>query len=75
MDQKKVTSVKGLDYTRVMRQGLTTNLFSWQGNVDYRKSALDYTTLGRAFRKNFLLKKIPFLFINTMIMKTISSCC
>ena len=41
--------VRDLDFTRLVRQGLTTNPLSWQGNVDYRKSALDYDTLGRAF--------------------------
>ena len=41
--------VRDLEYTRLMRQGWTTNQLSWKGNVDYRKSALYFTTLGRAF--------------------------
>ena len=41
-----------------MRQGLKTNPLSWQGNVDYIKIALDYATLGRAFRNFFSLQNI-----------------
>ena len=50
--------VRDLDYTRLTRQGLTTNALGWQGNVDYRKSALDYATLGRAFRNSFPFEDI-----------------
>ena len=53
--------VRDLDFTRLVRQGLTTNPLSWQGNVDYRKSALYYATLGRAFRHCFSLQKKPFI--------------
>ena len=49
--------VRDLDYTRLMRQGLTTNMLSWQGNFDYRKSAIDYANLWRAFRNYFSLKQ------------------
>ena len=42
-------AVRYLDYTRLMRQGLMTNMLSWQDKVYYRKSALDYATLGRTF--------------------------
>ena len=51
--------VRDLDYKRLIRQGSTTNQLSWQGNVDYRKSALDYVTLGRACRKCFFPKCFP----------------
>ena len=64
---------RDLDYTRLMRQGSTTNPLSWQGNVDYRKIALDYATLGRAFRNCFTFENVSLAFINTMIVKTISS--
>ena len=47
------TGVRDLDYTRLMRKVPTTNLLNWQGNVDYRKSALDYANLGCAFRNCF----------------------
>ena len=66
-------SVIDLDYTRLMRQGLMTNPLVWQGKVDYRKSALDYATLGRAFWNFFLYKTFSRVFINTMIVKTFSS--
>ena len=46
-------------YTRLTRQGSKNNPLSWQGNVDYRKRALDYATLERAFRKKNLLKMFP----------------
>ena len=65
--------VRDLDYTRLMIQGSTTNHLSWKGNIDYRKSALDYTTLGRAFRNRFSFQNVFRVFINTMILKTISS--
>ena len=35
-----------------------TNPLCWQGNVDYRKSALYYTTLGRAFGKSFPFENV-----------------
>ena len=56
-----------------MIQGSNTNLLIWKGNVDYRKIALDYATLGRAFRNFFSLQTFSCLFINTMIVKTINS--
>ena len=46
---RTMPSVIELYYTRLMIQGLTTNPLVWQGKVDYRKIALDYATLGRAF--------------------------
>ena len=52
------TGVRDLDYTRLMKQGSTTNPLSWQGNVDYRKSALYYATLGRGFRNCFSFQNI-----------------
>ena len=48
-----MSHVRDLDYPRLMRQGSTTNPLIWQVNVDYRKSALDYATLGRVFRNCF----------------------
>ena len=51
-------SVRDPDYTRLMRQCSTTNPLSWQGNVDYRKSAFDYATLGRAFRNCFSFQNV-----------------
>ena len=56
-----------------MRQGFTTNPLSWKGNVDFRKIVLDYATLGRAFRNCFPYNFFPRVFINTIIVKTISS--
>ena len=50
--------VRDLDYKRLMRQGLTTKPSIWQGNIDYRKIALDYATLGRAFRNYFSLQNV-----------------
>ena len=50
--------VRDLDYTRLTRQGSTTSPLSWQGNVDYRKIALDYATLGRAFRNCFPFENV-----------------
>ena len=41
-----------------MRHGSKTNPLSWQGNIDYRKSALDYATIGRAFRNRFPFENI-----------------
>ena len=46
---EKVMGVRDLYFTRLIRQVSTTNSFSWQGNFDYRKSALDYATIGRSF--------------------------
>ena len=65
--------VKDLDYTRPKRQGLTTNPLMWQGNIDYRNIALHYATLGRTFRTVFLYNMFYCVFINTTIVKTISS--
>ena len=65
--------VRYLEYTKLMRQGSITNTLGWQGNVDDRKSDLDYATLGHAFRIFFLYKIFSCVFINTMIVKTISS--
>ena len=45
--------VINLDYTRLARQGLMTNPLGWKRNDGYRKSALDYATLWRAFRNFF----------------------
>ena len=70
--RKGITHVRDLDYTRLIRQGSTNYSLSWQSNVDYRKIALYYTTLGRAFRNYFSLQNISRVFINTMIVKTIS---
>ena len=55
--------VRYLDYTSLMRQGSTTILLSWQGNIDYRKISSDYVTIGRAFRNCFSFENI-FLFIH-----------
>ena len=51
---------------------VSSNPLSWQGNVDYRKIALDYATLGRAFRKKIFPETFYRVFINKMIVKTIS---
>ena len=45
MKSIKSQAVGDLDYTILMRHGSKTNPLSWQGNIDYRKSALDYATL------------------------------
>ena len=55
---RTMPSVIDLYYTRPMIQGLTTNPLVWQGKVDYRKSALDYATLGRAFRNCFPFENV-----------------
>ena len=55
----KEDGVRDLYYSRLMIQGSTTNPLSWQGNIDYRKSDLDYTTLGRTFRNFFSLQFFP----------------
>ena len=47
-------------------------ILSWQGNFDYRKSALDYATLGRALKTVFISKMFFCLFIDMMIMKNTS---
>ena len=41
-----------------MRQGLTNNPLIWQGNVDYRKSALDYATHAKALLALHLLTAV-----------------
>ena len=57
-----VIPVRHLDYIRLMRQGLTTNSLSFQGNIDHIKSALYYANLGRAFRNYFYLQNVfPFI--------------
>ena len=63
--------VRDHDFTRMTRQGSTTIPVGWQGNVGYRKSALDYTTLWRAFRNSFLLKIFSCVIRNTMIVNII----
>ena len=74
-----ISGVRVIEYRRLMRQGLTTNPWSWQVNIYYIKIALYYATLGRAFRKCFYFQNV-FLCIhkyddheNHMFVKTIYS--
>ena len=58
-----IPTVRELDYPSLMRQVSTNNPLSWKGNIDYRKSALYYVTLGRAFRNCFPFEtKLPCIY-------------
>ena len=53
-----LSTVIELNSTRMVIQGLSTNMISWKGNVGYIRIALDCDTLWRAFRNSFSFEKV-----------------
>ena len=66
-------NVRDLDQKSTEKKASTNNMLSWQENVGFRKSALDYSTLWRDFRNCFSFENISRVFWNTIIVKTIRS--